>query len=330
MGFFGIVNGRGCYCTPYFTPMESDSSQCDSVCEGDNTLMCGGKSKSSVFAMHMCASTEEDLGGRSDTASSLKSDMDAKVKTAKGLSKDMQGLAEDLQKIFGAVGDSGASGVAQDAKVFAGELEHKAEDAEAAADKLGALAKDASALKDFTDPATVTKAERIMEGIDESVAAGEAAVGNLFCLLVSYYGILQLNKNLFFIIGLSILASLLLIKRGFSYVTSKANILNLQSVETNGNGILFGLYLSIANPIAFVFWSGIMANSANSLDAGLAFNLLIIVGVLVWGLVFSLILSFGKNCINTQNLLYVNKVAGLIMVYYGVKFLWNNLSKIIF
>jgi hypothetical protein len=179
MGFFGIVNGRGCYCTPYFTPMESDSSQCDSVCEGDNTLMCGGKSKSSVFAMHMCASTEEDLGGRSDTASSLKSDMDAKVKTAKGLSKDMQGLAEDLQKIFGAVGDSGASGVAQDAKVFAGELEHKAEDAEAAADKLGALAKDASALKDFTDPATVTKAERIMEGIDESVAAGELVTDEL-------------------------------------------------------------------------------------------------------------------------------------------------------
>merc|ERR1719515_192647 len=32
MGFFGIVNGRGCYCTPYFTPMESDSSQCDAVC----------------------------------------------------------------------------------------------------------------------------------------------------------------------------------------------------------------------------------------------------------------------------------------------------------
>ena len=157
-----------------------------------------------------------------------------------------------------------------------------------------------------------------------------AAVGNLFCLIVSYYGILQLNKNQFFIIGLSIIASLLLIQRGFSYVASKVNVLNLQSIETNGNGMLVGLYLSIANPIAFVFWSGIMANSANSLDTGLAFNLLIIVGVLVWGLVFSLILSFGKNYVNTQTLLYVNKVAGLIMIYYGIKFFWSNLSKIIF
>merc|ERR1719218_276188 len=38
MGFFGIVNGRGCYCTPYFQPMASDSTQCDAVCEGEKTL----------------------------------------------------------------------------------------------------------------------------------------------------------------------------------------------------------------------------------------------------------------------------------------------------
>merc|ERR1719486_1660451 len=87
MGFFGIVNGCGCYCTPYFTPMESDSSQCDSVCEGENTLMCGGKSKSSVFAMHMCDSTKDDSGNRSSAAGSLEADMNAKVKSAKGLSK---------------------------------------------------------------------------------------------------------------------------------------------------------------------------------------------------------------------------------------------------
>merc|ERR1719463_681977 len=179
MGFFGIVNGRGCYCTPYFTAMESDSSQCDAVCEGDNTLMCGGKSKSSVFAMHMCDSTADDLSARSGTATSLKADMDAKVKIAKGLSDTLQSAGAALQKSFGQVGDSGATGLAQAMKVFAGKVEHKAEDADAAAKKLGDLAKDASGLKDFTDPATVTKAERIMEDIDESVAAGEAVTDEL-------------------------------------------------------------------------------------------------------------------------------------------------------
>merc|ERR1719399_533764 len=84
-----------------------------------------------------------------------------------------------MQKAFGAVGDSGASNLAQAMKVFAGKLEHQAEDADAVAKKLGSLAKDASGLKDFTDPATVTKAERIMEDIDESVAAGEAVSDGL-------------------------------------------------------------------------------------------------------------------------------------------------------
>merc|ERR1719392_76318 len=179
MGFFGIVNGRGCYCTPYFTPMESDSTQCDAVCEGDNTLMCGGKSKSSVFAMHMCASTEDDLSARSGTAGGLKASMDSKVKAAKGFSGDLQSAGEALQKSFGQVGDSGATGLAQAAKVFAGTVVHKAEDADEVAKKLGSLVSDANGLKDFTDPATVTKAERTMEGIDETVAAGEKVTDEL-------------------------------------------------------------------------------------------------------------------------------------------------------
>jgi hypothetical protein len=127
----------------------------------------------------MCDSTKDDLSTSSGKASSLKASMDAKVKDAKGLSKSMQTMGAAVQKSFGGVGDSGASGLAQDAKVFAGKLEHSAEDADAAAAKLGSLAKGSGSLKDFTDPATVTKAERIMEDIDESVAAGEVATDEL-------------------------------------------------------------------------------------------------------------------------------------------------------
>merc|ERR1719272_1121943 len=35
MLFFGLLNGRECYCEPYYKKMESDSSACDSVCEGE-------------------------------------------------------------------------------------------------------------------------------------------------------------------------------------------------------------------------------------------------------------------------------------------------------
>jgi L-lysine exporter family protein LysE/ArgO len=157
-----------------------------------------------------------------------------------------------------------------------------------------------------------------------------AAVGNLLCLLVSYYSIVQLNKNHFVITGLSIIASLLLIHRAYICVTSKIESLTLDAGKTSSNGILTGLYLSIANPIAFIFWSGIMANSSSGFNTGLAFNLLIILGVLIWGVIFSLFLSVGKNYITREILLYVNRIAGVVMMYYGIKFLWKNLTVILF
>jgi L-lysine exporter family protein LysE/ArgO len=157
-----------------------------------------------------------------------------------------------------------------------------------------------------------------------------AAVGNLLCLLVSYYSIVQLNKNHFVITGLSIIASLLLIHRAYICVTSKIESLTLDTGKTSSNGILTGLYLSIANPIAFIFWSGIMANSSSGFNTGLAFNLLIILGVLIWGVIFSLFLSVGKNYITREILLYVNRIAGVVMMYYGIKFLWKNLTVILF
>jgi len=182
MGFFGIVNGRQCYCTPYYTAMESDDSQCDALCEGEQTTMCGGESKSSVFAMHMCDSTAEDLGKVSKPAGVMVSEMGGVVTLAKSLSSDMQKMAAQLQKRFGAVGDSGATALLQNAKVFAGELVHKAEDAEVAANALGKLTKSASSLTKFTSPATVTKAERLMEDIDASMAKADAVHDELVTL----------------------------------------------------------------------------------------------------------------------------------------------------
>lgn len=54
MQFFGITNGRDCYCSPYFKQGAGDSSDCDAPCDGDNSQTCGGKSKSDVFQLHTC------------------------------------------------------------------------------------------------------------------------------------------------------------------------------------------------------------------------------------------------------------------------------------
>jgi len=182
MGFFGIVNGRSCYCTPYFIPMESDSSQCDAVCEGDSTNVCGGQSKSSIFAMHMCDSTKDDLGERRMKAALMKKRLTARVKTARKRSAAMQVMSANLQEVLGEVGDSGATGLLQSAKQFAGELEYKADEVEAEENKLAKLADEKTSLKDFTSPANVAKAKRVMEGIDETMERARAVADELITL----------------------------------------------------------------------------------------------------------------------------------------------------
>jgi len=122
MGFFGIRNGNQCYCTPYYKSIAGDDSMCDVVCEGDGTQICGSKTKSSMFGMHMCTSTQADLNTVSGKATTVKDDLDAhhtKVDTA---STGMQSAAAEYQTLFGNAGDPVAADLMQSAKVRAGEL----------------------------------------------------------------------------------------------------------------------------------------------------------------------------------------------------------------
>jgi len=179
MGFFGIVNGRDCYCTPYYKPMESGSSNCDAVCPGEPTLFCGGKDKSTVFSMHMCADTSKDLGDAVKKAGTVKSAMKKEVDIVKGLSEDMQTSSTKLQESFGQVGDSATTNLLQSAKVFAGELLHTAEDGEKIVTKLGDLEGSAKKVTKFDDPKEVAEAETIIEDVDKTLSDGEEIVEKL-------------------------------------------------------------------------------------------------------------------------------------------------------
>jgi hypothetical protein len=64
MVFFGINNGRHCYCTPFYKPQPGNEAQCDVGCAGEPTTMCGNKDKSTIFEMHLC----DDVAGNLRTA----------------------------------------------------------------------------------------------------------------------------------------------------------------------------------------------------------------------------------------------------------------------
>lgn len=176
MGYFGISNGRDCYCTPYYKPMASDSSECDAVCEGDNTLMCGGSKKNSLFGMHTCADTESDLTTASEDATevahALKDLSSAVNKAADQGEKD----ANEWQKALGGAGDPAASGLMQDAKVFAGKCRDEASDARELLDGGKTTVGEAAKLSGpFTDYDNAKKAEDAIKAMKEFTGKGEDA-----------------------------------------------------------------------------------------------------------------------------------------------------------
>jgi len=179
MQFFGLLNGQECYCAPYYTMMAGDSSNCDATCEGDTTLMCGGKTKSSIFSMHMCASTEADLAQSNVQANAVGVDLHSRALLAEGLAEKMEDAAVENQKIFGKAGDPDASDLMQEAKVFAGELHHAVGAADKVKDALTRLVEASRRLKGFSDPDTVTKAERIMEAISKEAKASKKPLKTL-------------------------------------------------------------------------------------------------------------------------------------------------------
>merc|ERR1719412_924868 len=141
MMFFGIKNGNKCYCAPYYKPLAGDDSVCDSPCEGDSTTMCGSKSKSSMFSMHMCSNTKMELGESKENMEEASKQLTKVTDEVSDTSKTMQTASAALQASFGKVGDTAASDLMQAAKVRAGELEKAAKEASKVSDEIKALGK---------------------------------------------------------------------------------------------------------------------------------------------------------------------------------------------
>jgi len=177
MGYFGIHNGRDCYCEPYFTAMESDSSDCDATCEGSPTQMCGGKLKSTIFGMHTCDNKEEVLGALSSNAGDVRGALEDGLATIDEVAMEMQDSAATWQQIAGNVGDPEASNLMQSAKVFAGELEAFYKEKAMASGELKDAKTAAKGLagKDMAKFDVAKEADEVIEELKKTIAKGEDA-----------------------------------------------------------------------------------------------------------------------------------------------------------
>merc|ERR1719188_290616 len=179
MLFFGISAGRQCYCAPFYKPVAGDDSMCDAVCEGDQSLNCGGTTKSSIYEMHMCSGTAQELSETSTKMLEQKATLTTLATSVAEAGTSMQAVADTLLESLSQVGDMEASDLMQRAQVFAGELQHAANVA-ALEDKMTELSDSALGLgTDFSDFATTQEAEQITNDMEEVTTQAVATTESL-------------------------------------------------------------------------------------------------------------------------------------------------------
>ncbi|MGE3320421.1 MAG: LysE family transporter [Candidatus Berkiella sp.] len=162
------------------------------------------------------------------------------------------------------------------------------------------------------------------------------AVGNTLCLVTAYFGLALFTDSGPTLALCSLAGSFVLIYLGLkSFLDKRSHLLSLKMDIPRyslGNGLLTGFILSIANPIAVIFWLSIFAATLNhghqSNLVGLMENFAIVGGVILWGGFLSGLLELGKRFFNQKLIQIITMAAGVMLIYFGLKYGYKAVGQL--
>jgi threonine/homoserine/homoserine lactone efflux protein len=92
-----------------------------------------------------------------------------------------------------------------------------------------------------------------------------------------------------------------------------------------------GIVLTLSNPAVLLLWTGIMgadlAASRASMGEGLLLSLGILMGVAVFFTLLTLLVHYGRGFLRQRYLKYVSLVAGVVLLFFCVKFAYDFLGR---
>ncbi|MGE4349089.1 MAG: LysE family translocator [Candidatus Berkiella sp.] len=155
------------------------------------------------------------------------------------------------------------------------------------------------------------------------------AFGNTLCLIMATFGLSLLTQSPVIMNICALLGAIVLIYLGIkSLLKTKSidvNFSEKSATHSYLSGLMTGFVVSIANPIGIMFWISIFAASYQpdaytSHAMSLFQNSAIIVGVLLWGVLLSGLLEVGKRFFSNRFIKLITFGAGLMLVYFGLKY----------
>lgn len=178
-----------------------------------------------------------------------------------------------------------------------------------------------------------------------SVRCG-GVIGNALCLILSLAGLTKIAQSPMVSNGLTLIGATLLCYMGLKTWRQTSQSFSLdttnQTDQSGKNGLFLGLYLSLANPIAFVFWPSIFAadmetspgftlSNGNVMETFLVLipNLMILVGILLWGAGLAYLSSLGRKKLSEKRLVFVSRTSAVLLIAFGLKYLISVLARLI-
>ncbi len=192
----------------------------------------------------------------------------------------------------------------------------------------------------ITAPIGPTNVEVIRRGTREGWRSAAAfclgaIVALVLYLLLIVFGLSFLTESAVFNTLLTVFGVLVLAYLSYSSIRDFLAGTEVDlSGETSGNvHFVPGVVLTLSNPAVLLLWTGIMgadlARSSASLAEGLVLSLGILIGVAAFFTFLTTLIHFGRRFLRQRYFRYVSLAAGMVQLYFCVKFAYDLLSRFV-
>jgi threonine/homoserine/homoserine lactone efflux protein len=190
----------------------------------------------------------------------------------------------------------------------------------------------------ITAPIGPTNIELIRRGTREGPRATIAfwlgvMVALVLYLLLVVLGLSFLTESRVFNTILTSLGVIVLAHLSYNSIKDFFVGREVDSEEQAGSNKHFvpGIVLTMSNPAVLLLWTGIMgadlSASRASVGQGLVLSLGIMIGVAAFFIVLTIVIHYGRRFLRRRYVKYVSLVAGIVLLYFCVKFAYGLLSQ---
>jgi threonine/homoserine/homoserine lactone efflux protein len=161
------------------------------------------------------------------------------------------------------------------------------------------------------------------------------SVGTFFSdvlyIALAYFGLQPLFQNETFKVWLGIIGGIVLISFGIIQLLKKPDLhakdLHLKKQSSYAAYALKGFVINTFNPFVFFFWlaviGGVTVNYEDSNTSQLMFFTGVLGTILLTDMIKAFVAEKIKHLLNPTLFLWVNRLVGVVMIYFGLRMIWK-------